>query len=72
MNDKQDAVREKLSQIFDDAFAPDSLSGGIIRAARPNKSTEWDEDKDRERNRSNADSFVENSDQAVKILASRK
>ena len=65
-------MRESLAAFFAQVYAPDSIPGGILRAARPNESVDWDEEGDTRRIEQNVDSFVKDYDVAVKRLATRK
>ncbi len=71
MNRDQKMTREMLTALFEQAYERDSISRGILQAARPNESRKWDASEDSRRNRENALSFVKQTDEAVKLLAKR-
>ena len=60
------------AEFFRMVFEPDSIQGGIIRAARPNDSSEWNEKEDARRIKKNARAFVKEYGEAVGILAARR
>ena len=65
-------MRETLAEYFSKVYAPDSIPGGILQAARPNESVDWDEEGDTRRSEETVDSFVKDYDAAVRRLATRK
>ena len=72
MNEEAKKMRQSLANYFEQVYAPDSIPGGILHAARPNESVEWDEEEDTRRGEQNVDSFVKSYDAAVELLATRK
>lgn len=72
MKEQPKSKRESLAVFFSQAYAPGSTPGGILQAARPNKSAEWDEEEDRRRSENNVESSVKDFDAAVEIVATRK
>lgn len=67
-----DKMREALVAFFHQAYDPDSIPGGILRAIRPNRSVDWNEAEDRKRFDGNLETFVEQAEEAATILAARK
>jgi len=72
MSKKQKMTRKSLEAFFDRAYAPDSITAGILRANRPNTSVDWNEKGDTRRSKKYVESFVKEFGAAVKIVASRK
>ena len=65
-------MRDSLARYFSQVYAPDSIPGGILQAARPNESVDWDEEGDTRRSEQNVDAFVKDHDAAVERLATRE
>lgn len=72
MKRQSKATRKSLAAYFLKVYAPGSIPGGILRAARPNASSDWDEKGDARRGKKNAASFIKDYDAAVESIATRK
>ena len=69
-NDK--AMRDLLAKYFTQVYSPNSISGGILQASRPNAIADWNEEEDTRRSKRNIASFIKNADLAITRMATRK
>lgn len=67
----KEQTRQLLAAFFQQAYAPDSVSGGILQAIRPNESEEWSEEEDTKRSEDTMSTFMKDFDAAAHRLASR-
>ncbi len=63
---------EKLRQFFDSVYAEGSLAGGLLTASRPNDSADWNREADTELGKKNVKTFVQDFDNAAKLMANRR
>lgn len=67
-----DKKREMLVAIFDQAYAPGSVSGGILKAKRLNTIAEWDEEGEARSSDQHVKSSVDSFKQSMEIFAKRR
>ncbi len=64
--------REELTALFIQAYAPGSVSGGILEAIRPNNSIEWKPETEARNSDEHVASSVDQFLEATEILANRR
>lgn len=72
MSGERNAVRDKYSTFFKQAYAPGTVTRAILEAGRPNTSEKWDPDGDIERSEVFADEYARESIDAIDRLSSRQ
>ncbi len=72
MSGKREAMNEVYSTFFKKAYAPGTVTRGILDAGRPNTSKKWDAAGDIERSEAFADEYAQESIAAIDRLSSRR